>query len=186
MIAALTHWESYYVIVGSSAAALTGLQFVVIALIAESPLRVPSTMRQVSAFGTPNVVHFSAVLLIAAIVTAPWTSMAGVAWTMTVVGLAGTVYGLMVIRRARVQEEYRPVLSDWIWHTVLPLAGYASILLGAMSLWRSAAGPLFVIGAAALLLLFIGIHNSWDTVTYIAISQQPPRGEPGPEKDSRA
>ena len=25
---------------------------------------------------------------------------------------------------------------------------------------------LFLVGAAALLLLFIGIHNAWDTVTY--------------------
>jgi hypothetical protein len=31
----LVAWESFYVIVGSSGAALTGLQFVVIALIAE-------------------------------------------------------------------------------------------------------------------------------------------------------
>jgi len=26
-----------------------------------------------------------------------------------------------------------------------------------------------VIGAAALLLLFIGIHNAWDTVTYLTV-----------------
>jgi hypothetical protein len=26
-----------------------------------------------------------------------------------------------------------------------------------------------VIGAAALLLLFVGIHNAWDAVTYIAV-----------------
>jgi hypothetical protein len=28
---------------------------------------------------------------------------------------------------------------------------------------------LFVIGAVTLLLLFIGIHNAWDTVTYVAL-----------------
>src|SRR4051812_768692 len=37
--ALLAAWESFYVIVGSSAAALTGLQFVVIALIAETARR---------------------------------------------------------------------------------------------------------------------------------------------------
>jgi hypothetical protein len=26
---------------------------------------------------------------------------------------------------------------------------------------------MFVIGAAALLLLFVGIHNAWDTVTHL-------------------
>jgi hypothetical protein len=35
----LVAWESFYVIVGSSGAALTGLQFIVIALIAESRAR---------------------------------------------------------------------------------------------------------------------------------------------------
>jgi hypothetical protein len=44
-------WESFYVIIGSSAAALTGLQFVVIALIAEARTR--STSREIAAFGTP-------------------------------------------------------------------------------------------------------------------------------------
>jgi hypothetical protein len=29
---------------------------------------------------------------------------------------------------------------------------------------------LFVVGAAALGLLLIGIHNAWDTVTYIVVS----------------
>ena len=36
VLSPLTQWESFYVIVGSSAGALTGLQFVVIALIAEA------------------------------------------------------------------------------------------------------------------------------------------------------
>jgi hypothetical protein len=34
---ALTGWENFYVIVGSAAGALIGLQFVVVTLIADSP-----------------------------------------------------------------------------------------------------------------------------------------------------
>jgi hypothetical protein len=30
---------------------------------------------------------------------------------------------------------------------------------------------LFSVGASSLLLLAIGIHNSWDTVTYIAVGR---------------
>ncbi len=59
----LKAWESFYVIVGSSAGALIGLQFVVITLIAESRMR--STGHELAAFGTPTVLHFVAVLLIA-------------------------------------------------------------------------------------------------------------------------
>ncbi len=46
-------WENFYVIIGSSAGALIGLQFVVIALIAEKPIA-GGDMNTVGAFATPN------------------------------------------------------------------------------------------------------------------------------------
>ena len=49
----LRGWESFYVIVGSSAGALIGLQFVVITLIAER--RDHLDTGTISAFGTPTV-----------------------------------------------------------------------------------------------------------------------------------
>jgi steroid 5-alpha reductase family enzyme len=54
-------WETFYVIVGSAAGALTGLMFVVIALVANVRT---SSEPQIDAFGTPTVVHFGAVLLL--------------------------------------------------------------------------------------------------------------------------
>ena len=58
----LAGWENFYVIVGSAAGALIGLQFVVITLIAERPI--PDMARATSAFGTPSIVHFGTVLLL--------------------------------------------------------------------------------------------------------------------------
>jgi len=167
-LSALREWESFYVIVGSSGAALTGLQFVVMALIAE--VERPSTGREISAFGTPTVIHFCAVLLVSAIVSAPWHSLSSVALALGACGLAGVVYGVIVIRRARQQTGYRPVFEDWLWHTVLPLLAYALVVVAASLLTRHPQRPLFLVALAALLLLFIGIHNSWDTITYFAIS----------------
>jgi amino acid transporter len=168
MIPELTHWESYYVIVGSSAAALTGLQFVVVALINESP-RAPTSARAVAAYGSPTIVHFCMSLTIAAIITAPWTSMAGVSVTMALLGLANIGYDFVVFRRAHKQEEYKPEISDWIWHTMLPLVAHATLMFAAISLLHSPVGSLFAVAVSALLLLFIGIHNAWDSVTYIAV-----------------
>ena len=162
----LIAWESFYVIVGSSGAALTGLQFVVIALIAES--RVRATARQIDAFGTPTIVHFCAVLLVSAILSAPWHELSNVGFALGTCGAVGVVYGVIVIRRARRQTGYRPVFEDWLWHAVLPLIAYALLLIAAVALRSYPQRVLFVVGAAALLLLFIGIHNAWDTVTYIA------------------
>jgi hypothetical protein len=163
----LAAWESFYVIVGSSGAALTGLQFVVIALVAESRIR--SGAREIDAFGTPTIVHFCAVLLVAAVLSAPWHGLASVSVALGVVGLAGVIYGLVVLKRARLQTAYKPVFEDWLWHNVLPLIAYALLLTAGILLRSYPRQVLFVVGGTALLLLFIGIHNAWDTVTYIAV-----------------
>ena len=161
----LSHWESFYVIVGSSAGGLTGLMFVVITLVADYNL--PRTPESVNAFGTPNVIHFLATLLIAAILSAPWTQLRDPAHLIGAGGVAGVVYVLIVLRRMLRQSGYKPVLEDWVWHLVLPLLAYTALFVGAAGLSHDQPWSLFLIGAVALLLLFIGIHNAWDTVTYV-------------------
>ena len=167
-------WESFYVIVGSSAAALTGLQFVVIVLGAEIRAQTSSTVTR--AFGTPTIVHFCMVLLLSAILSAPWPGLSLPGLGLSVCGVAGAVYTLLAIRHARRQRDYMPVLEDWIWHFTLPSIAYAMLFVAAIELRRHLAPSLFVIGATALLLLFVGIHNSWDSVIYIATErrQKPP------------
>jgi len=46
-----------------------------------------------------------------------------------------------------------------------------------MVLLGNPAPALFVIGAATVLLLFIGIHNAWDTVTYVALERSQPENK---------
>jgi hypothetical protein len=164
---ALSAWESFYIIVGSSGAALTGLQFVVMALVAES--RRPGAATTISAFGTPTIVHFCAVLLVSAILSAPWHSLANVAFALGACGVAGVVYGVLVVIRARRQTGYRPVWEDWLWFAILPLIAYVFLLVSSFILRGHPQRVLFMVAATCLLLLFIGIHNAWDTVTYIAI-----------------
>src|SRR4051812_6021314 len=163
-------WDTFYVIVGSAAAALTGLQFVVIAIVADSRSR-STTTETLDAFGTPNIVHFSAVLLVSAILSAPWPSLRSVDFALAVCAGAGLVYGVIVVRRARRQSSYEPVLEDWIWHAGLPLVAYGVLTIAAAGLTFDVRDALFAVAAASLLLLFIGIHNAWDTVTYIAIGE---------------
>ena len=175
----LTAWESFYVIVGSSAAALTGLQFVVMALVAERERK--STITEVDAFGTPTVVHFSAVLFVSAVLSAPWPTLTGADLVVGACGLAGVVYSLLVVRRARRQKGYQPVFEDWLFHAILPLLAYGTLLGAAIVLVPRTEAALFAIAAVALLLLSIGIHNSWDTVTYIVLDpSNAPRKEPAP------
>jgi len=167
---ALSAWESFYVIVGSSAGALIGLRFVVLTLISERP---HAQMEEASAaFATPSVVHFGVVLFLCAIGSMPWHTTTALAAIWGTVGVVGLVYTLIVVRRMRSQKAYRPVLEDWLFHAVLPLAAYLVLLVAALIGTRAARQALFLVGAAALAYLFVGIHNAWDAVTWHVFTQR--------------
>jgi hypothetical protein len=169
VVSPLPVWENFYVIIGGAAAALTGLMFVVVTLIAG--VRGRQTPVSVAAFGTPTVVHFCAALLIAALLSAPWLALWPAAILLGIIGFSGAIYGLIVFRLTRVQDTYQPVLEDWVWHVILPFVAYTAIFISAIILSSDPDPALFVIGAASVLFLFIGIHNAWDTVTYVSITR---------------
>jgi hypothetical protein len=177
----LLHWANFYVIAGSAAAALTALQFVVIALFAQ--MRLGNSSTGIDAFATPTIVYFSTVLLLAAVMCAPWGGLFGVAVVIVLFGAWGTVYAGLVTRRAIRQRDYRLVVEDWLWHIAIPLVAHALLLTGGLLLVAHPIGALFTVAAATLVLLVIGIHNSWDTVTYVVIERLMPRppGEDPPQ-----
>ena len=160
-------WETFYVIVGSAAGALTGLMFVVIALIVDFS----GSEQTIEAFGTPTVVHFGAALLLSVLMATPWPVPVGAQVALFAFGAAGTIYMCIVSRRARRQTDYKPVMQDWLFHTVLPFIGYIAVLAASLALPRRTSIPLFTIGASTVLLLFVGIHNAWDTVTYVVVTR---------------
>ena len=164
-------WENFYVIVGSSAGALIGLQFVVMTLIADKQVATSEALG--SAFGTPNIIHFSAALLLSALVSAPWHGIGAVAVLLGLVGVSGLIYVVIVGRRLRSQREYNPVFEDWLFHVLLPFAAYVALIVSALIASSHLGEALFAIGAVALLLLFIGIHNAWDAVTYHLLTRKP-------------
>ena len=163
----LATWQNFYTIIGSAAAALTGLMFVAITLITSVGGRRSSGTT--ATFGTPTVVHFCAVFLVTAILSAPWPMLWNASLLLGLSGLGGVIYAVIVLLRARHQTDYKPVLEDWIWHTILPFVSYTALLIASITLLSNPVPALFIIGAAVVLLLFIGIHNAWDTVTYVAI-----------------
>jgi uncharacterized membrane protein len=161
----LSEWESFYVIVGSSGAALVGLQFVVLTLIAEGRAR--TSRETLNAFGTPTVVHFAGALVISAVMSAPWPSLRAAAVALVCCGLAGLGYALVITRRARRQGDYAPTREDWFWYVLLPCGVYGILAVAAMLLPGHAPSALFVVGGVSLGLILIGIRNAWDTVTYV-------------------
>jgi hypothetical protein len=187
--ATLAGWADFYLITGTAAAALTGLQFVVQTLIASDARRAVAggdPEGSIAAFGSPTVVHFTLALLVSAVLCVPWPDYGSLRATLGVSGAGALGYSALVLRRARRQRGYVPVAEDWVWHLILPGVAYAALLLAAVLLGRGAVGPLFVVGAATLLLLCVGIHNSWDTVTYLTVNAVraavPGEGDPTPSR----
>jgi len=164
----LSAWQNFYVIVGSASAALTGLMFVVVTLIVSRGRQ--RSGEATGAFATPTVVHLCAALLIAAILSAPWPALWNAGLLLGICGLAGVIYIIVIIRRARHQTEYQPVLEDWLWHMIFPFISYTALIVAALAIPSNATLALFVIGAATVLFLFIGIHNAWDTIIYMTFT----------------
>jgi len=47
-----------------------------------------------------------------------------------------------------------------------------TLFVGAAGMSHDQFWALFAIGAASLLLLFVGIHNAWDTVAYVVATEK--------------
>lgn len=161
----LATWQNFYVIVGSAAGALTGLQFVVITLITQA--KAGGSERDVRAFGTPTVIHFCTALLVSAVMAAPWPTWTSLGACLTTCGVAGMAYSLRVFFHAR-KTSYKPEFSDWAWYVACPLLAHLALLAAAILNWWNIGWAPVIVAADALGFLFLGVRNAWDTVTYIA------------------
>ncbi|HTT05595.1 MAG TPA: hypothetical protein VMF64_09925 [Steroidobacteraceae bacterium] len=170
---ALAGWDNFYVIVGSAAAGLTGLTFVVVALAADANMTHLSGLKT---FVSPTVIHFSSALWITAICSVPRQTVTSLGIIALASGSFGVAYTLSTMYRMASMDrrDYVPVLQDWIWNGALPLFGYALLGSGGGLLWFDPAASGYLIGLSALLLVFVGIHNVWDLAVWI-LAERPSR-----------
>ena len=168
---ALADWQSFYVLVGSSAAALTGLTFVVITISAERGDVTGSAAARLAGlrvFITPTAVHFAAALWLSALMSIPGETAIALQVLLTASGLTGLSYCAPLLPRMRGRSfGYKPFLSDWIWNATLPVAAYMALTAAGLMLPSRLAPSLYMVSGVVLLLLFIGIHNAWDVVVWM-------------------
>ena len=164
----LNEWENFYIVVGGAAGALIGLQFVVLTLIADRP-----SIRSEeggAAFSTPTVVNFSVALLVAALMSVPWHGPNFLRMVIGAIGLLGLIYCGVIVRHMLAQKAYHPVLVDWISNVGGPVVAYGLLFAAAIMATTLPRQSFFGVAAASLLLLFIGVYNSWDAISYHALS----------------
>jgi hypothetical protein len=163
----LKDWDNFYVITGSAAAGLTGLTFVVIALSADAK-RV--NLRGLRTFVTPTIVHFGAVLALAAFLSMPHQGVLSLSLGFGAAGVAGLVYVAVIAGGiVRIAGDYIPVHEDWIWNVALPGIVYGVLFAAAFLIWRRPAASMYGVAAASVLLVFVGIHNAWDVAIWNSV-----------------
>ena len=87
------------------------------------------------------------------------------------------MYTTVVMRRVSSQTGYTLVFEDWLFHTALPFVAYATVLAAALTLVSHTVDAEFGLASSMLLLLFIGIHNAWNAVTFFIATEKAETGE---------
>lgn len=167
----LAGWENFYVIIGTSAGGLTGLTFVVIALVKDkTTIDVkPSGIR---VFVTPTIVHFGGVLAFAAFMNLPHPSVLALSVVFVLAGIAGVVYSAVIgASMPGPGSVYVAVREDWVWNVIVPMVIYAGLVLSGFVIWRWHTAALYAVAGLTLALLFVGIRNAWDIAVFMTLSQ---------------
>ncbi|HLZ98478.1 MAG TPA: hypothetical protein VKP66_11135 [Steroidobacteraceae bacterium] len=160
----LAGWDNFFVITGSSAAALAGLTFIVITLVAQS-----SGVKQngLKVFITPTIVHFTVVLGFSAFLSMPHHTPLSLCVSLAVAGVLGLIYIATIAAGIRgMTSTYVPVHEDWVWNVIFPAGAYGTWLAAAVSIWRAPHASLYAVAAMLVLLMLIGIHNAWDIAVW--------------------
>jgi hypothetical protein len=163
----LEGWEDYYLLVGSAAAALIGLLFVIVTLTAG--LRTATAERGQRFFMTPIVFQLASVLVLSGLAMAPDLSAREVAILVAAVALLEFLYaGWVAWSFLRGAVSHVPHWSDSWCYGYVPFA--MSLLLGAVAVGLSGAFEWAIRSLAMLVIaaLLLGIRNAWDLVTWIA------------------
>ena len=161
-------WSNFYFLIGSAAAGLIGLMFVVVTLTSGGDRS--RSLRGAAIYLTPTIVHFAAVFSFSAIIEAPGLSIVEIVTLMILIALAGfacclrSAHGIV-----RAPEGWgAPHWSDFWLYAGAPAVLYlvlAIATVGVGSHWPWAPKTM---AALLLVLVLLAIRNAWDTITWIA------------------
>jgi hypothetical protein len=174
----LAGWDNFFVIAGSSAAALTGLTFIVITLAGESGGVNPNGLK---VFITPTIVHFTVVLVFSAFLSMPHHTPLSLCVGLALAGVLGLIYIVKIAATIPgFTSAYVPAHEDWIWNVILPAIAYGTLLAAAVVVWRWPHASLYGVAGVLVLLMLIGIHNAWDIAVWNSTRKEPDGSKKGP------
>jgi hypothetical protein len=167
----LRSWHDYFMLTGTSAATLMGLVFVAVSLGGNTRR---TSMRTMETFVSPIVLHFSHVMLVAAVLLVPTHRPLTLASVLLVLGLISLVRALTVLRGLVVHQRAGPVKRDkWMWNFVVPFAGSLATVTAAVELSRGVSWALEVLAGSSALFVVVGVSNTWKLVMWILEHRAP-------------
>ena len=170
-------WHEFYLLIGSAAAVLIGLIFVVISLMQDRSRS--SVLAGAQLYMGPIVLGVSFVLVLSAAALMPGMTPVRFAAVTAIVALWGLARGIMSsVGIARLKDEVH--WTDVWFYGVFPGVLYVALGAMAVAFWRDC--PWAEQGVAAIITfaLLLAIRNEWDLITWIA-----PRSEPVPDFEGR-
>jgi hypothetical protein len=170
-------WGEFFLLVGSAAAVLIGLIFVVISLMQDrsrSTVLVGSRL-----YMGPIVLGVSFVLVLSAAALTPGISSCEFGAVTGVVAAWGLVRGIMSTAGiVRLKDEVH--WTDLWFYGVIPSLLYVGLGVVALAFWFGWDWAHDGLAAAITALLLVAIRNEWDLITWIAPKSAPtPDFEPG-------
>jgi hypothetical protein len=165
----LAQWTNFYIIMSVVSSTLIGLLFVVITFAPDR--RNVNDRGKISAYLTPTIVHFSTILLIAAVLSFPNHTKNTAAYCICTSDFLGLIYGASLLSRKSIATNFFQV-GDQILYIAIPLIIYCLfIFAGVLLLYRAQLGlTILAVGMGSL--LCTAIRNSWAMAVFIA-SRQP-------------
>jgi len=174
----LAGWGNYFFLVGSAAAALIGLMFIVATLTAGRDRGQLEPGKKL--YTSPIVCHLGVVLLLSGAAVAPTMVPRWFGLITIILAVAGFAYGIRIaigIARAELTSNFSGF--DIFWYGVAPSLAYAALGVSGLAMVRGQAWSSSAVAASAMVLLLVSIHNEWDLVTFLA-----PQA-PGPNDQTR-
>jgi hypothetical protein len=160
-------WDNFFLTMGPAAGSLIGLLFVVVTLTAGRDR--DSTLRGAALYLTPTVFHFGMVLAISAVAMAPGLSASWTALVVGAVALYGVGYTAIVcVRLWKADGKIKPHWSDvWMYGVTPPVVYVLMVGAAALEFVQPRVAP-YAVAVLLMAMLFMGIRNAWDLVTWMA------------------
>lgn len=161
-------WSEYFFMLGSSAAALIGLMFVVATLTTGRDTKEAEQGKHL--YTSPIVWHLGGIVVVSGAAIAPtitpgWFGM-GVAG-LSLVGITICVRNAVGIGKQKIAGASNTPF-DVFWYGVVPALSYVALAGAAAGVLLETSWGESAVAAALMALLLVSIHAEWDLVTFLA------------------